>query len=63
MSPFEYPIKIYLMYVTDDTCFKVYAMDLQDAYETLLENESTLTVHDIQFVKEHKCASVQESIH
>jgi hypothetical protein len=51
------------MYVTDDTCFKVYAMDLQDAYETLLENESTLSVNDIQFVEEHKCASVKESIH
>lgn len=51
------------MYIADDTCFKVYAMDLKDAYETLLENEPTLTVHDIQFVEEHKCASVQESIH
>tara|TARA_B100000902_G_scaffold241216_1_gene228467 strand:+ start:753 stop:908 length:156 start_codon:yes stop_codon:yes gene_type:complete len=51
------------MYITDDTCFKVYAMDLKDAYETLLENEPTVSVHDIQFVKEHKCASVQESIH
>lgn len=63
MRPFEYPVKIYLMYIADDTCFKVYAMDLKDAYETLLENEPTLTVHDIQFVEEHKCASVQESIH
>ena len=63
MRPVEYPVKIYLMYISDDTCFKVYAMDLKDAYETLLENESTIAVDDIQFVEEHKCASVEESIH
>jgi|TARA_R110000822_G_scaffold82648_5_gene195344 hypothetical protein len=51
------------MHTDDDSCFKVYAMDLQDAYETLLENEPTIKLDDVQFVEEHKCASVAEAIH
>jgi hypothetical protein len=63
MRTIEYPVKIYLMHTDDDSCFKVYAMDLQDAYETLLENEPTIKLDDVQFVEEHKCASVAEAIH
>ena len=63
MRTIEYPVKIYLMHTDDDSCFKVYAMDLQDAYETLLENEPTIKLGDIQFVEEHKCADTTESIH
>lgn len=63
MRTFEYLVKIYMMYTDDDSCYKVHAMDLQDAYETLLENVPEITLDDIQFVEEHKCASVAESIH
>ena len=52
-----------MMYTDDESCYKVYAMDLEDAYETLLEREPKIKLDDIQFVEEHKCADTTESIH
>lgn len=63
MRPIEYPVKTYYLYITDEECYEVFAMDVQDAYETLLEKEPTLTVHDIKFVKEYACAKPYETIH
>lgn len=63
MRSIEYPVKIYMMYTDDESCYKVYAMDLEDAYETLLEREPKIKLDDVQFVEEHKCADNTESIH
>lgn len=63
MRPIEYPVKTYYLYTTDEECYEVFAMDLQDAYETLLENEPSLAVHDIKLVKEYACAKPHETIH
>lgn len=60
---FEYQVRMYLIYTDDESCYKVYAMDTQDAMETLLINEPKLTVHDIQLVEEHRCAKKEETIH
>lgn len=52
-----------MMYLDDESCYEVYAMDVKDAYNTLLENEPHLTVKDIQFIEEHACPTAQEKIH
>ena len=60
---FEYQVKMYLIYTDEETCYRVYAMDTQDAMETLLINEPSITVNDIQLVEEHRCAKKEETIH
>ena len=34
-----YPISIFYLYTSPDEAFEVYAMDVEDAYECLFENE------------------------
>jgi len=63
MRTIEYPVKTYYLYTTDEECYEVFAIDIEDAYETLLENEPSLTVHDIKLVKEYSCATTDETIH
>jgi hypothetical protein len=59
----EHPVKLFMMYLDDESCYEVYAMDVKDAYNTLLKNEPHLTVKDIQFIEEHACPTAQEKIH
>jgi len=59
----EYPVKTYLIYLSNEDCYQIYAMDTQDAMETLLINEPSITANDIQLVEEHRCAKKEETIH
>lgn len=63
MRSFDYPVKVYYLHTVFDDCFEVFAMDLQDAFETLLENEPTLHLNDIVSAVEHKCPGPNETIH
>ena len=59
----DYPVSIFYMYVTPDEAFEVYAVSIEDAYESLFENEPKLVLDDITMVKEHKCPTKNEIVH
>ena len=58
----NYPVSLFYMYTGPDEAYEVYAMDIEDAYECLLENEPKLTVDSILMVKEHKCPTKKEIV-
>ena len=58
-----YPISIFYLYTSPDEAYEVYAMDVEDAYECLFENEPKLVLDDIIMVKEHKCPTKNEIVH
>ena len=63
MRTIEYPVKVYYLYTSKDECYEVFAMDTQDAFNTLLENEPNLKIDDIICALEHPCASPKDTIH
>jgi len=58
----NYPVSLFYLYTTPEEAYEVYAMDLKDAYECLLENEPNLTINDIILVKEHRCPTKKEIV-
>lgn len=63
MRTIEYPVKTYLIHLDNTDCYQIYAMDTQDAVETLLEQEPTVKLSDVKLIEEHTCAKKTEPIH
>ena len=59
----EYPVKTYLIYLANNDCYQIYAMDTQDAVQTLLEQEKTVKLNDVTCIEEHLCARKTDNIH
>jgi hypothetical protein len=62
MRTFEYPVKVYHLFTTNEDCYEVYAMDVEDAFTTLLEKEPTIKFNDIVSAIEYKCPSPKDAI-
>lgn len=63
MRLLEYSIKVYHLYTSAEECYEIFAMDVADAFETLLEQEPSIKMLDIICAVEHSCASLKDSIH
>ena len=59
----EYPVKTYLIYLSNEDCYQIYAMDTQDAVTTLLEQEKSVKLADVTLIEEHQCARKTDNIH
>lgn len=62
MRTFEYPVKVYHLYTAKEECYEVYAMDVEDAFSTLLEKEPKIKFEDIVSAIEHTCPTPKDSI-
>ena len=59
----KYAVKLFVIHFPNEECYGIYAMDVNDAWETLARKEPHVKVKNINLIEEHQCSDKLDTLH